>query len=642
MSSQGLSRFVFFADTLVDSEYADTTSESGLSRGFSRGRRHGRTTKRKRDSHSPVSVTRKKRRSARGCQAVRNSHHDSESESEDSMVESARGGTELRQIRIDEAAEYYDKTFRSIYQLCCKDILKAWIRVCHHRKQSSHPYNGGKDKSEEVSKEASKKEYDYDGHFTKPDYWPCDKDWRGKGVRHLEPDHLHKHGLSVYQLAPILVLTSLLERLKLLPHLLRAENKGYKDATFSLEKLIKSTENIHLDTESKNWRPEYLERLKEIYWVRGKEMQYEKGEIGDCHSSGRRFLRCAHTASDGDTLVNVHMPKRRGSTRKARKARKSAAKSAKPSSKRARNEPEQSNSSVRKAPVANMCINPQSKDGKMGQVETSKPSTHTGSSPLTEEVTPEVSCSETTLCNSNASTILNPESREDRRQNSIEENWTMRPTNFRQDLAVSTNPSFPMQTSYSQLRCQPNGQAAWQQDPIRTRLNETLTRSAPAHPVTPDVENVRYPAFAASSSGLVGYPGWQTEEYLNSQGTSSVYTADADPNPPLLPYTYGSFSSDYSYSNPSSAPQIDSWNDESQTVMSPYYQSLDEGQQQRFGAPAVGIPQYSYQHLGMATSSAGNQDLTNQSLQHTNFGIRNSSSGTEHKFDAFSHDQRQL
>ena len=552
------------------------------------------------------------------------------------MVEWAGRGTELRQIRIDEAAEYYDQTFRSINQLCCKDILKAWIRFCHHRKQSTHPYNGGK----EVSKKESKEEDDYPGRDTKPDYWPSDVDWRGKGVRHMEPDHQYKRGLSVYQLAPILVLTSLPERLRLLPHILQSENKGYKDATFSLKKLIKSTDSIHLDTESKkHWKPEYLERLKEIYWVRGKEMQYENEEIGDCHSSWPQLLRCANTASDGDTLVPVHMPKPRGNNRNARK---SAAKTAKPSSKRAKHGPESSNTSVHKAPVANMGTNAQMKDGKMGQNETSKPSIHTDASPLTEEVTPEVTCCEPTLYNGNASTILTSQSREDRRQNSVEENWTMRSTNFRQEPAVSTNSSSSMQTSYSQLRRQPNGQAAWQQVPIRTRLNETLTGSAPAHPATPEVENVRYPAFAASSSGLVGYPGWQTEEYLNPQGTSSVYTADADPNSSLLPYTYGSFSSDYSYPNPSSVPQSDTWNDESQTVMSPYYQSLGEEQQQRFGAPAVGIPQYSYRHLGMNTPSAGNQDLANQSLQYTNFGIRNSSSGTEHKFDPFSHNQRQL
>ena len=576
---------------------------------------------------------------------MRNSHDDSESE--DSLVESARGGTELRQIRIDEAAEYYNKTFRSINQLCCKDILKAWIRFCHRRKQSTHPYNGGKEKeaSKEVSKEVSK-EKPYNGRLTKPDYWPCDEDYPCRGVRHTEPDHLLKPGLSAYQLTRILVLTSLLERLKLLPHLLQYTNKASECADFSLKNLIKSTDGIELDTENrKHWKPEYLERLNEIYWVRAKEMQYEKEEIGDCYSRWRHFLCYANTTLDGDTLVPVHMPKPRGSARKVRKARKSAAKTAEPSSKRARNEPEQSDNSVRKAPVANMCINPQTKDGTMGQTEMPKPSIHTGRSALTEEVTPEVSCSEPRLCNSNdASTIFGSQQRPGRRQNLVEENWTMRSTNFREDPAVSTNPSSSMQTSYSQPGRQQNGQAAWQQVPIRTRVNETLTRSALAHLVTPEVENVRYPAFAASSSGLVGYPGWQTEEYLDPQGTSSVYTADADPNPSLLPYTYGSFSSDYnnSYSNPSSSTRFDPWNDENQTVMPPYHQSLDEEHQQRFGAPAVGNPQYSYQHLGMATPSAGNQDLANQSLQHTELGIRDSSLGTEHKFNPYPHDQRQL
>ena len=337
--------------------------------------------------------------------------------------------------------------------------------------------------------------------------------------------------------------------------------------------------------------------------------------------------------------MHVHMPKPRGSTRKARK---SAAKASKLSSKRATNEPEQSNSSVRKAPVANMYINPQVKDEKTGQNEMSEPSIHIGSSPVTEEVTPEGSCCETTLCNSNASTTLNSQSREDRRQNSVEENWTMRSTNFRQDPAVSANPSSSMQTAYSQFRHQQDGQAAWQRLPIRTRVNETSTRSGPAHLVTPEVENIRYPAFAASSSGLAGYPGWQTEEYLNPQGTSSVYTADADPNPSLLPYTYGSFSSDYNYSNPSNGPQFEAWNDGSQTVMSPYHPRLGEEQRQRFGGPAVGIPQYSYQHLGMATPSAGNQDLADQSLHYTNMGIRDASLDTEHKLNPYSHYQRQL
>ena len=428
----------------------------------------------------------------------------------------------------------------------------------------------------------------------------------------------------------MLVLTSLLERLKLLPHILQYTNKHSKDArrSFSLENLIKSTDGIHLDTESKaHWKPEYLERLKEIYWVRGKEMQYQKEEIGECHSRWRQSLPYANTTLDGDTLVLVHMPKPR---RNARKTRKSVARTAKSSSKAARNEPEQSSTSVRKAPVANMCINPQTNDGKTGQKETS------------EEVTPEKSSCEPTLCNSKASTNLNSQPLEDGRQNSVEENWTMRSTNFWQDPTVSTNPSSSMQSSNRQVRRQHNDQAGWQQVPNRTRLNETFTCSAPAYPVRPEVENIRYSGFVASSSGLAGYAGWQNEEYLDPQGMSSVHTAEADANTSFVPYTYGSFTSDYSYGTSSSGPQFNSWNDESQTVMSPYYQSLAEEQRQRFGAPAVSMPQYPSERLSMDTSSAGNQELENQALQQTNFGIRNSSSGTEYKFDPFSGDQRQL
>lgn len=206
MSSQGFSWAVCFADTLVDSDCADTASESGLSGSSFRRRRHGRSAKRKRESSSPVSRTHSRRRSVSSHQAVRKSHDDSESE--DSMVEWAGRGTELRQIRIDEAAEYYNKTFRSINQLCCKDILKAWIRVCHPRKQSKYPYNGGKGKSKKVSRKKSGDLPPYHGRPTKPDYWPCDLDWPRTGVRHTEPDHLWKHGLSVYQLVPIQVLTT--------------------------------------------------------------------------------------------------------------------------------------------------------------------------------------------------------------------------------------------------------------------------------------------------------------------------------------------------------------------------------------------------------------------------------------------------
>lgn len=88
---------------------------------------------------------------------------------------------------------YYDNALRSISQLVCKGIVKAWIKVCHPKKQTTHPYNGGK-----TGGERSRAEYGYLGHYTMPDYWPSDENWlMGWGCRHREPDHVKKAGQSV-------------------------------------------------------------------------------------------------------------------------------------------------------------------------------------------------------------------------------------------------------------------------------------------------------------------------------------------------------------------------------------------------------------------------------------------------------------
>ena len=646
MSSNGLSWPAYTADTLVGSYHADTASEGGLSQGFSGAPRHVRAARRKRRNSSSLAfVPHKKRRSARSRIAVRNP--DDSSKDEDSIDELEGEDTELLYIRIDEAAGYYIEAFRSINQLAIKDILKAWIRVCHPKKQSKYPYNGGKD----GKREESKAEYDYDGHYSRPDYWPCDENWNGKkgGVRHREPDHLYKNGLSVYPPAPMLVLISLLERLKLLPHLLQCEDKGYEHGDFTLEKLVKSTDGIQKDPDlAKNWKPQYFERLNEIYRVRAKERQYQRGEIGDCHSSWSHFLRCTNTMSDGETLVTVQMFKAR---RNIRKAPKSAAKTLKPSGKHARKEPEQSNTTVRKVPEANMRNSLQAEGRRLHLTEGSKPSNHTGTSPSTEEVTPEESCNDSTTCN-------------DEPQHSVPENWTQRPTFFRQDSAsfMVSNPSgsvvapdshqrflpprnhghfgsSSMQSVRSQIASHHNDQAAWVQGPVQMRPNQPLTRSPPARPVSPKLENTRYPAFSGSSSGMAG---WQPEEYLNPQtNSSSMFTASADPTASLLSCANGSFSSGYSDAAFSSGPQLEPWNDEIQNLIPPYCQGCDDGQQQGFSAHTVGIPRYD--HLGMDTPPVSKPDLEMRFPTHqfcTQNG--NPSSGTQHTFSPFSHDQRQL
>lgn len=131
-------------------------------------------------------------------------------------------------------------------------------------------------------------EYDYLGHYTKPDYWPSDEGWKMApdctACRHREPDHVKKPGQSVYELVPKLVLTFHLERIVLLTHLIRSQNRGFRDGNFSLERMKKSTKGIHL-VYKKNWTAAYVERLEEIYWVRSKEMEFERGEIGQFRSS---------------------------------------------------------------------------------------------------------------------------------------------------------------------------------------------------------------------------------------------------------------------------------------------------------------------------------------------------------------------
>lgn len=76
------------------------------------------------------------------------------------------------------------------------------------------------------------------------------------------------------------MLTFYLERIALLLHLLRSQGKRFKDGDFSLENLKASTVGIELKC-GEHWRPEYVDRLNDIYRMREKELAYERGEIGD-------------------------------------------------------------------------------------------------------------------------------------------------------------------------------------------------------------------------------------------------------------------------------------------------------------------------------------------------------------------------
>ena len=71
--------------------------------------------------------------------------------------------------KADEVTIFLETRFRQLQQLCCKIVAKAWIKVIEPKKQTRYPYNRGEE--------------------SKPEWWPDD-------VRHKEPDHLMKPGIS--------------------------------------------------------------------------------------------------------------------------------------------------------------------------------------------------------------------------------------------------------------------------------------------------------------------------------------------------------------------------------------------------------------------------------------------------------------
>ena len=191
---------------LADMDHKDVLSEGGQAGGSPRAGRQGRTAKRKRrGSRSPPPTVRTKRRTvgkrqaavASGRNPVNEDEDEGERREEDRANTSDGAETETEQMKIrDVKLYYYYFAFCSTNQLVCKDISKAWIRLCHPKKQSTHPYNGGKSSSKR-----SEAEFYYKGHFSAPDYWPFDEGWQnGRGCRHLEPDHLKKPGQTVYKL----------------------------------------------------------------------------------------------------------------------------------------------------------------------------------------------------------------------------------------------------------------------------------------------------------------------------------------------------------------------------------------------------------------------------------------------------------
>lgn len=88
---------------------------------------------------------------------------------EDPTPEQAKAMSEMHAFRLkpEELPNYYQSRFSWLQQDVCKLIVKAWIKVIEPKKQNKFPYNKG--------------------DSFKPEWWP-------EGVRHREPDHLHKQG----------------------------------------------------------------------------------------------------------------------------------------------------------------------------------------------------------------------------------------------------------------------------------------------------------------------------------------------------------------------------------------------------------------------------------------------------------------
>jgi hypothetical protein len=184
---------------------------------------------------------------------------------------------------------YYEKAFEDFQQLNCRAIAKSYIKLVEPRKQVHFPYNGRR-----VISGATQR---VDPELTKPDWWPA-------GVPHREPDHLLKRGRSGPLLIQQSTLTSVIDRLRLLVHIL-CELRDRHGVT--AEKLREAGQDVRRQISPAN----RLEVLDEIYFVRQMEEQFLDGKIGMQLPSNPNRPKKVTGVLDGDTLVQVaqtHLP----------------------------------------------------------------------------------------------------------------------------------------------------------------------------------------------------------------------------------------------------------------------------------------------------------------------------------------------
>jgi hypothetical protein len=150
----------------ADGEYTRQTSQFSGRRTFDRRRSDAP------DIFDDEGIPFKTRKRQRANVIVR------EIDDDDAPAPIARSKKGIRIGNSDEVWQFYDQRFRNCQQTACKLIAKAWVKAVEPKKQSNHPYTGKEEKA--------------------PDWWP--KPWgptRDERVRHKEPDHLYKRGLSI-------------------------------------------------------------------------------------------------------------------------------------------------------------------------------------------------------------------------------------------------------------------------------------------------------------------------------------------------------------------------------------------------------------------------------------------------------------
>ena len=373
------------------------------------------------------------------------------------------------------------------------------------------------------------------------------------------------------------------------------------------------------------------------------------------------------TVSDGGTLVSVQMPKRRCKVRKSPKPAVKSAQAASLPSLQLKKEPQDPSSTTRNAPVANMGTHVETEDEAMDLSEESALSIPVDTSSSTEEVAPSASCPGPILWE--AGTIQDGLPCSDSSSPTDGQSWTSQSADRGRDPTVFTHPnhfgsiatpgvdqrSLPLCDQYrfgsssmqdfpSQVvrRQYGHGPSVSERVAPRRRPNRSSPRSPAAWPVGPEVENIHYPAFAASSAGLAGYfsppadhTSWQTNDLWDAQIDPSVYSAVPDPTVSPFPYEGSSFSSGYGDPTLSSGLPSDTRNNGNQSLIPPYPQGLNEDFR-RLTLQTVGNPQY--QPLGTNAPSGNNSHPANQSYYPPHFRPH-ASLCPEYEFDPFSQNQ---